>query len=167
MVRSIKRREDLNFWFSVAEPEKAQFSHGTFDALADDWLGHGECVREISKSCLINYRSHLHNHIRPVIGKIPLRDLELKHVEALAIELKSKRPQTRSYTSVRKNRLNDDFFEDDEFLSMAYRREILTVACMMTLSAASLLRIHLRNTSSLKLPNSLMTIGDWMKKIAF
>ena len=132
LVRSIKRREDLDFWFPVAEPEKAQFSNGIFDALADDWLVHGECVREISKSCLINYRSHLHNHIRPVIGMIPLRDLQLKHVEALAIELKSKRPQTRSYTSVRKNRMNDEFFEDDEFLSMAYRREILTVACMIT-----------------------------------
>jgi hypothetical protein len=61
LVRSIKKREELDYWFPVAEPSKGPFSNGTFDSLAEDWLVHGECVREISKSCLINYRSHLRN----------------------------------------------------------------------------------------------------------
>ena len=36
------------------------------------------------------------------------------------------------YRAVRRNRMADEFFEDDELLTAAYRREILTVACMVT-----------------------------------
>jgi len=132
LIRSIKKRNQLDYWFPVQGSEKSAFSSGTFDKLADDWLSHGECVREISKSCLGNYRSHLKNHIRPVLGTMLLQDLDIRCVEKLAAELKKKKPQTKSYVAVRKNRMDDDFFEEDESLSMSYRREILTVACMIT-----------------------------------
>ncbi|NRA66577.1 MAG: site-specific integrase [Pseudobacteriovorax sp.] len=44
--------------------------------------------------------------------------------------MKSTKRRTRSFTGVRKAR-KEEFFDDDEFLSTAYRRDILTVACMV------------------------------------
>ncbi len=89
-------------------------------------------MREVSESCLGNYRCHLKHHILPVIGDLYLKDLDLKSIEKVAAVIKTKQPQTRSYRAVRRNRMEDEFFEDDELLSAAYRREILTVACMVT-----------------------------------
>ena len=131
-IRAIKKREDLDYWYPKVDHEKAGYSIGTFEALSEEWLTHAECVREISESCLINYRSHLRNHILKVIGKTPAQSLDIKCIEKLATVLKKTKPKSRSYLSVRKNRLDEEFYEDDEFLSTAYRREILTVACMIT-----------------------------------
>jgi len=80
----------------------------------------------------MNYRCHLKHHILPVIGDRYLRDLTLRSIEEVAAIIKEKSPQTRSYQAVRRSRMEDDFFENDEFLTTAYRREILTVACMVT-----------------------------------
>ena len=60
------------------------------------------------------------------------RDLDLKSVEEVASILKEKRPLTKSYVAVRQKRMEEQFYEDDDFLSGAYRREILIVACMVT-----------------------------------
>jgi integrase len=132
LCSAIRRFEDLAFWFpeetSLVKPSQV----GSFLQLADKWLNHAEKVREISKSCLMNYRSHLGHHILPVLGEKFLKDLTLHCIEELAEVLKDKRPQTKSYRAVRKSRMNEELFEDDEFLSGAYRREILTVACMVT-----------------------------------
>lgn len=141
-MSAIRRREDLDYWFpekysgiSVGEDSSNGSSQkvGTFENLAAKWLQHAEHVREISLSCLMNYRCHLNLHILPVLGERNLKDLDIKSVEEVAAAIKAKRPKTKSYRAVRENRMADDeFFEDDDFLSMAYRREILTVACMVT-----------------------------------
>jgi len=127
---AIRRGEDLDYWFPEEASTVSSNQVGTFKALADKWLNHSEKVREISKSCMMNYRCHLNHHILPVIGGKLLKDLSLRDIEDLAAILKDKKPQTKSYTAVRKNRMGEDFYEDDEFLSGSYRREILTVACM-------------------------------------
>lgn len=132
LVAAIRRRECLDYWFPGENNNVANHEVGTFKALAEKWLEHSEKVREISKSCLMNYNCHLKHHILPIIGDLFLKDLDLKTVENVAAVIKGKTPQTRSYRAVRKNRMNEDFFEDDEFISMSYRREILTVACMVT-----------------------------------
>ena len=132
LVNAIRRNEQLDYWFPECTSNVAKHEVGTFKALAEKWLEHSASVREISKSCLMNYRCHLKHHILPVIGDRFLKDLDLKSVEEVATVIKSKRPQTRSYTAVRKNRMEEELFEDDDFLSSAYRREILTVACMVT-----------------------------------
>ena len=132
LVRAIKRREDLDYWFPPAERQVTAQEVGTFKGLAEKWMDHAKNVREISVSCLANYRCHLDNHIYPEIGDIQLQDMDLKCIEKVAGVLKEKRPRTKSYRAVRKNRSDEEFFADDEFLSAAYRREILTVACMVT-----------------------------------
>ena len=132
LVRAIKKREDLDYWFPVEPGEVARTDLGSFTGLAEKWMQHSQKVREISDSCLGNYRCHLKHHIFPVLGNTLLRDLDLKSVESVAEALKEKKPMTRSYVAVRQSRMDEELFEDDEFLSMAYRREILTVACMVT-----------------------------------
>jgi integrase len=132
LIRAIKRLEELDYWFPPEERHVANHEVGSFRGLAEKWMEHAEKVREISESCLGNYRSHLENHIYPEIGASLLKDMDLKSIEKVAAILKGKRPQTRSYVAVRKNRTDEEFFQADEFLSAAYRREILTVACMIT-----------------------------------
>ena len=132
LIRAIKRRDSLDYWYPEVEKGEASQSLGTFDALADMWLGHCKNVREISDCCLQNYTGHLKHHIRPVIGSMLLSELSLKDIERVAAVIKDKKPQTRSYVAVRQARTDDEFFEDDECLSSSYRREILTVACMVT-----------------------------------
>lgn len=132
LVSAIRRREDLDYWFPSESGNVAKRDVGTFKALSDKWLEHSSKVREISESCMMNYRCHLRHHILPVIGERFLRDLDLKAIEEVASVIKEKRPQTRSYVAVRQKRIDEEFFEDDDFLSAAYRREILTVACMVT-----------------------------------
>jgi len=132
LVRAIKKRESLDFWFPPEESEVSKQEVGSFKGLSDLWLEHSSKVREISLSCLNNYRCHLRYHILPVLGDFRLQDLDLKSIEKLAIEIKDKKPQTRSYVAVRRNRMEEEFFHDDDFLSPSYRREILTVACMVT-----------------------------------
>ncbi|MBP9708661.1 MAG: site-specific integrase [Oligoflexales bacterium] len=136
LERAIKRREDLDYWFPAASANLSKCDVGTFKALAEKWLDHSIMVREISQSCMMNYRCHLKHHILPVIGDRFLKDLNLLAIEEVAATLKEKRPLTSSYVAVRQKRLQnqmaDEFYEDDDFLSGAYRREILTVACMVT-----------------------------------
>lgn len=129
---AIRRLEELDYWFPEEASEVKPNQVGSFRSLAEKWLNHSEKVREISQSCLMNYRCHLKHHILPVIGDMFLKDLTLHSIEEVAEVLKDKRPQTKSYRAVRKNRMDEELFEDDEFLSSAYRREILTVACMVT-----------------------------------
>lgn len=126
--RAVKREESMEAWF----PETHELKYeGTFQDLARLWLDHAENVREISQSCLGNYQTHLKHHIFPVLGNIEVEKLSLADIERLASILKKKKPQTVSYTSIRKN-LSEEFFDEDEFLSTAYRREILIVACMIS-----------------------------------
>lgn len=133
LMRAVKKRLDLDFWFPPEESKTERHELGTFKGLADLWLEHSAKVREISESCQMNYVCHLKHHILPVIGDSFLKDLDIKSIEKVAGVIKTKRPQSRSYVAVRQNRIdNDEFFEDDEFLSTSYRREILTVACMVT-----------------------------------
>lgn len=131
LVNAIRKKENLDFWFPEENGQTQDYDVGTFNSLAEKWLEHSKKVREISESCMMNYRCHLNHHILPVIGKLNLKDLDLKSVEKVASIIKDKKPQTRSYVAVRKNRVQNDFFENDDFLSAAYRREILTVACMV------------------------------------
>lgn len=132
LMNAIRRNEPLDYWFPSNTSNVAKHEVGTFKALAEKWLEHSAKVREISESCSMNYRCHLKHHILPVIGGRFLKDLDLKSIEEVATVIKDKRPQTRSYRAVRKNRMEEELFEDDDFLSSAYRREILTVACMVT-----------------------------------
>ena len=132
LIRAIKRRDPLDFWYpEIKRADSSQLS-GSFDALADLWLNHSKNVREISESCLGNYICHLKHHIRPVLGEVLLSELSIRDIEKVAEVIKGKKPMSKSYVSVRKNRVDEDFFEDDSVLSMSYRREILTVACMVT-----------------------------------
>src|SRR5690606_18765133 len=94
---AIRRLEELDFWFPEEASEVKSYQVGTFRSLAEKWLNHSEKVREISQSCLMNYRCHLKHHILPVIGDVFLKDLTLHSVERVAEVLKDKRPQTRSY----------------------------------------------------------------------
>ena len=132
LVNAIRRKESLDYWFPDKSGSVMILDSGTFQALTEKWLDHAKNVREISESCLCNYRSHLRNHILPVIGSCFQKDLDLKSIEKVASIIKCKKPLTRSYRAVRQSRVDRDFFEDDDFLSAAYRREILTVACMVT-----------------------------------
>jgi integrase len=132
LINAIRRNEELDYWFPEKTSNVAKHEVGTFKALAEKWLEHSAKVREISESCAMNYRCHLKHHILPVIGNRFLKDLDLKAIEEVAAAIKDKRPQTRSYRAVRKNRMEEELFENDDFLSAAYRREILTVACMVT-----------------------------------
>jgi integrase len=132
LMRAIKKQEQLDYWFPPEESSVERQDVGTFKGLSDLWIEHSAKVREISKSCLGNYLCHLNHHVLPVFGESRLENLSLKDVEHLAKVLKDKKPQTRSYVAVRRNRMEEEFFHDDDFLSPAYRREILTVACMVT-----------------------------------
>lgn len=132
LISAIKKREGLDYWFPENFSVASDHMVGTFSELSEKWLEHSAKVREISESCLANYRCHLNHHINPVLGQRFLKDLDLKSIEMVAAAIKEKRPKTKSYRAVRKNRMDDEFFADDEFLSAAYRREILVVACMVT-----------------------------------
>lgn len=132
LISAIRRRDDLDYWFPEETSNIASHEVGTFKALAEKWMEHSAKVREISESCLMNYRCHLKHHILPVIGERFLRDLNLRAIEEVAAVIKEKRPQTKSYVAVRQKRIEDEFYEDDDFLSASYRKEILTVACMVT-----------------------------------
>ncbi len=152
LKRAIIRKDDLSFWF----PEKTVIHSElkTYKDLALRWLDHGENVRRLSKSCLKNYQCHLNNHILPEIGDVNLRALKLDHIELVAKAIKSKVPQTRSYQAIRKNRKDDDGRRGADTLSLAYQREILTVACMIC-SWASKRRpplIHENPFETFKLP---------------
>ena len=135
LTRAIKKQEHLDYWFPPTEenvdPSEANKTGvATFEDLSRVWLEHGKLVREISVSCYMNYVGHLKNHILPVLGQKKLRALGLSDIEELAMVLKKTKPKACSYKSVRKNREDGEFYEDDEYLSGSYRREILVVACM-------------------------------------
>ena len=132
LVRAIKKRADLDFWFPSVEPAQERSDVGTFGALAERWLNHAIKVREISQSCLMNYQSHLKYHVLPVLGDKYLRTMDLRSIEELAEVLRDKKPTTRSYVAVRRRLVEDEFFAEDEGLSASYRCDILTVACMVT-----------------------------------
>lgn len=123
LQKAIRRRDDLERWFPV-EPAFARSSYRSFTDLAEAYIEHGAGVREISESCLANYRTQLSFHILPVLGEIELKDLELKDIERLAGVLRKTKPKTKSYATVRR-----ELFKDDAFLSASYRREILSLAC--------------------------------------
>ena len=129
LKRAMLRNDDLSYWFV----DKVGTNHTpiTFEELAEKWLDHGEHVRRISLSCLINYRSHLRNHVFPVFGKTQVRKLMIEDLERLARIINQKAPKTRSYTAVRKSRW-DASRDDGLRLSLSFQREILTVACMIT-----------------------------------
>jgi integrase len=127
--RAIDRGDDLSMWFP--DNKRVASLPMTFDELSEKWLEHGENVRRISKSCLINYSGHLRNHILPVLGKIKIKQLKLEDVERLAQVINHKKPQTRSYQAIRKSRW-DQSEQDGDVLSLNYQRELLTVACMIT-----------------------------------
>ncbi len=131
LINAIRRHDSLDFWFPEEGSNVADHEVGTFKALAEKWLDHSASVREVSESCLKNYRCHLRHHILPEIGNKALKDLHLLSIEDIASKIKGKAPQTKSYRAVRKSR-NDEEPYNDEFLTAAYRREILTVACMVT-----------------------------------
>lgn len=126
-ARAIKKGELLDDWFGTKTYDPGGIK--TFQELAHAWMEHGEKVREISRSCLGNYRAHLKHHILPVLGKKPISQLKLTDIEKLAMGLKKKKPMTKAYSAVRKNVIIDD---DREFLSPDYRQEILIVCCMVT-----------------------------------
>ena len=128
LKRAMIRDDDLSFWFPDKE-RKA--STKNFHELAEKWLDHAEHVRRISVSCLTNYRSHLRNHIFPVLGEIPLRKLKLDHIEELAKAIAKKKAKTKSYQAIRKSRWDERTEEDEDGLSLSYQKEILTVACMI------------------------------------
>lgn len=130
LKRALGRGDNLSHWFPKdCEPQE---KIKTFYDLSKKWLDHAEHVRQISVSCLGNYRCHLNNHIYPVIGNISLSQLQLDHIEKLAKVLWKKKPKSRSYLAIRKNRWEDDLAQNGETLSPSYQREILTVACMIT-----------------------------------
>mgnify|MGYP003332057954 CR=1 FL=1 len=126
--RALLSGEKLADWFEDAEEPADKVR--SFKDLADRWMDHGKHIRQLSTACLTNYECHLRNHILPVIGKISVWKLKLDHIELVAKELMLKKPRTRSYVAVRKSRWDED--QDDNCLSIAYQREILTVACMIT-----------------------------------
>ncbi|MCB0362457.1 MAG: hypothetical protein KDD35_07035, partial [Bdellovibrionales bacterium] len=130
LVAAVKRQDELDYWFPEESSNASTVDVGTFKALAEKWLDHSKKVREVSESCMKNYRCHLTHHILPVIGEKFMRDMTLRDIEEVAAIIKEKAPQTRSYQAVRRSRMEEDFFEDDEFLTTAYRREILIVVCM-------------------------------------
>ncbi len=129
LKRAIGRRDDLSFWF----PSKTQVRDDlkTFKDLSRRWMDHAENIRRISKSCLKNYSCHLNNHILPEIGEVNLRALKLDHIEKVAKAIKDKVPMTRSYQAIRKKRWDEQPESEGDTLSLAYQREILTVACMI------------------------------------
>lgn len=128
LKRALSCGENLDQWLTDEIKPREQLK--TFEDLAAKWMDHGRNVRRISESCLINYRCHLSRHIFPVMGKIPIWRLRLDHIELLSKELITKKPVTRSYLAVRKNRIDSE--DDSRYLTINYQREILTVACMIT-----------------------------------
>ena len=124
LQRAIRRREPLDQWFP-SDNGSLGLDIRTFNDLADKFLENRD-ASEISESCVSNYRTQLKYHILPILGSIDLRDLKLQDIERLAAKLKKTKPLTQSYKTVRKT-LNDA----DEFLSSAYRREILTLVCVI------------------------------------
>ncbi len=132
LVRAIKNREELDYWFPEDSGTDTPILIKDFKSLSELWIDHSRNVREISESCLMNYQGHLNNHILSVLGDKVLKEIKLRDIEELASKLKQKKPRTKPYQAIRKSRLDEDYFEDDEFLSQSYRKEILTVACMIT-----------------------------------
>lgn len=129
LKRAIFRGDCLARWF----PDRRSVNSEklTFAVLADKWLDHGEHVRRISLSCLMNYRTQLKHHILPVFGDMMANRLTIDDIEKLARILNCKKPMTESYKAVRKNRCADDTFVESDGLSITYQREVLTLACMI------------------------------------
>jgi len=125
LIRAIKRRESLERWFPTSAVLPKRALH-TFGDLSNEFLKHRKDVKEISVSCLCNYETQLRQHILPIFQNIKLDVLHLNDIEKLASKLKITRPKTKSYSAVRK-----ELFAHDEFLSAGYRREILTLACVI------------------------------------
>jgi len=163
LVKAIKKQDVLDFWFPEESKTVSDRDIGTFKSLAEKWLEHSEKVREISESCMINYRGHLRNHIYPNLENIFLRDLDIRNIEEVAKVLKTKKPQSRSYVAVRQSRMNEELFEDDEFLSTSYRREILTVACMITKFGFERSYISANPFSEYKLPECPVQPYDYWR----
>ncbi len=84
LIAGIKRQENRCYWFPDQAANVEDGPVGTFAALAQKWLDHSLTVREVSESCLSNYRCHLKHHILPVLGSRFLCDLTIKSVEEVA-----------------------------------------------------------------------------------
>jgi hypothetical protein len=160
LQRAIARDDDLSLWFP--DKRKPLAAPLTFAVLPELWLDHAENIRRISKSCLMNYRSHLRIHILPALGKISIKKLTLDDLEKFAKEINHKKPQTKSYQAIRKSRW-DQVKEDGEVLSLNYQRELLTVACMITTWASKRRPALLKENpfESFKLPNSPEHLYDY------
>lgn len=137
LLRCIRRQEELDQWFPVdSAVQKSTVSN--FKDLSEKFLDHRASVREVAESTLKNYRAQLNHHILPLLGTIKVNDLSIRDIEALAKKLKETKPKTRPYLSIRKG-----LFDEGEFLSSAYRREILTLAC--TVSKFGFLRDYMKD----------------------
>lgn len=123
LIRAIKRQDPLDKWFPPTVHVKPKTIQ-TFNDLSQEFLKNKQDVKEISLSCLGNYQAQLRMHILPILGGIDLEIISLPDIETLASELKKTRPTTKSYSTVRR-----ELFENDQYLSTSYRREILTLTC--------------------------------------
>ena len=68
-TRDIRRMEDLSSWFPDDRDSRFSFS-GNVREVAGEWIRNGRLVRQISESCLGNYRAQMDLHILPVIGEV-------------------------------------------------------------------------------------------------
>lgn len=127
--RAVSRGECLANWLKDNEAPAKEVK--TFKDLSKLWIDHGRYTRRISESCLMNYGSHLKNHILPTIGHIHPGRLSENYIELLAKEIAKKMPQSKSYLAVRKQRWDDEGYNENA-LGIVYQREILTTACMIT-----------------------------------
>lgn len=124
LIRAIKRQEPLDRWFP-SEPEvRRVFS---VDEIFPEWIEHGRAIRKTSESCIRNYIAQFTHHILPCIGKVLVSELGIHEIEKVAKAIATTKPMTRSYTAIRE--AQEDFFGDDDFLSLSYQREILIALC--------------------------------------
>lgn len=159
LLRTLRRQEELDEWFPNDDGEKRN-SLLTFAELAEKFLEHRESVKEVSESCVSNYRTQLKHHVLPVLGLINLRDLTIRDIESLAKRLKHTKPKTRSYASVRR-----EISPDDDYLSPSYRREILTLVC--SIAKFGFLRdyLHTHPFKAFELPDSGDTPYDYWRPV--
>lgn len=151
---AIRREDPLDYWFPLKSIQSS-LATGNFQSLTEQWLNHVENVREVSDSCLKNYKTYLVHHVLPCLGEVKLSELSLIDIEKLAETIKTKRPMTKSYSTVRAKIQGDEFFDEDELLSTSYRREILTVTCMIAKYAHERKFILSNPFTNFKLPKAV------------
>ena len=131
----------------------------TFAAVAELWLAHHEETRAISGSTRLTYTSHLHQHVLPAFGAMPLGEISTEAIERFLGALRQPGGSTRFTTrGLSDNTLSSIRHVLGLVLKFAARRQFVATNPMLT--------VEFRRASSRRVSPDLFSADELRRLFA-